>query len=392
MRNKNIIVGITGGIAAYKTAELVRKLCNLKNKVRVVMTKNAEEFITPLTMQTLSGESVYTEMFVKNLKKDIKHISLARWADLIVVAPASANFIAKLANGIADDLLSTVCLSTKSPIAICPAMNKEMWDKKVTDKNISILKKRGFFIFGPASGIQACGDVGLGRMIEPEEIVGLMPKMIGPQIFSKKKVVITAGPTREKIDPVRYISNRSSGKMGFALAEAALDFGADVVLVSGPTNLECSEKIKRIDVESAKEMHKKVMKEINGCDIFIGAAAVSDYAPTKASKQKIKKGSGAKSIDLKLNPDILSEVASLKNKPFVVGFALETEKLSTNAKEKLKKKKLDMIVANQVGKDVGFESDVNEVVIFRKKGSSKKIAKMKKNKLAVEILRIIEGK
>ena len=391
MQNKNIIVGITGGIAAYKSAELVRELCNLQAKVRVIMTKNAEEFITPLTMQTLSGEPVYRDMFKTHSRKNLEHIALARFADAIIIAPASANFIAKLTHGLADDLLSTVCLATTAPIAIVPAMNKEMWEAAITQENIAALKKRNIFVFGPAAGEQACGEFGFGRMIEPQEILKLIPKIFESQIFYGKKIIITAGPTRENIDPVRYISNYSSGKMGYALAEAALEAGADVVLISGPTNLDCSPKIKRINIQTAEEMHKAVMQEIRACDVFISAAAVADYRPINPSLQKTKKSSERIAIELKRNPDILTAVTSLKQKIFVVGFAAETKNLLTNAKEKLINKKLNIIIANKVGNGVGFDSDDNEVVVLHKNGKSVKFPKMQKSKLAKRLIEHIWG-
>ena len=391
MQNKNIIVGITGGIAAYKSAELVRGLCNLQAKVRVIMTKNAEEFITPLTMQTLSGEPVYRDMFKTHSRKNLEHIALARFADAIIIAPASANFIAKLTHGLADDLLSTVCLATTAPIAIVPAMNKEMWEAAITQENIAALKKRNIFVFGPAAGEQACGEFGFGRMIEPQEILKLIPKIFESQIFYGKKIIITAGPTRENIDPVRYISNYSSGKMGYALAEAALEAGADVVLISGPTNLDCSPKIKRINIQTAEEMHKAVMQEIRACDVFISAAAVADYRPINPSLQKTKKSSERIAIELKRNPDILTAVTSLKQKIFVVGFAAETKNLLTNAKKKLINKKLNMIIANKVGNGVGFDSDDNEVVVLHKNGKSVKFPKMQKSKLAKRLIEHIWG-
>jgi phosphopantothenoylcysteine decarboxylase / phosphopantothenate---cysteine ligase len=386
---KNIIVGITGGIAAYKVAELVRKLRNAGAKVRVVMTKNAKEFITPLTMQTLSGETVYTEMFKQYFKNDLEHITLARWADAIVVAPATANFIAKLAHGLTDDLLSTVCLATTAPIAVAPAMNKEMWHADATQKNIAVLKKRRVFIFGPATGTQACGEVGLGRMLEPQQILELIPSMFATKIFYGKKIVITAGPTRENIDPVRYLSNYSSGKMGYALAEAAFEAGASVTIISGPTTLNCSEKIKKINIQTAREMHQAVMKEIKNCDTFIGAAAIADYQPSNIALHKIKKGPEKISLELQRTPDILTAVASLKKKPFVVGFAAETKNLLPNAKEKLIKKKLDMIIANQVGQGIGFDNDDNSVIILPKNAKIIKYPKMSKKELAQHIIKNI---
>jgi len=391
MKNKNIIVGITGGIAAYKSAELVRSLRSAGARVRVIMTKNAEKFITPLTMQTLSGETVYTEMFKQCFQNDLEHIALARWADSIVIAPATANFIAKLTYGLADDLLSTVCLATKAPIAIAPAMNKEMWQASITQKNIAALKKRNFFIFEPTSGIQACGEIGFGRMLEPQQILESIPKMFASQMFYGKKVVITAGSTRENIDPVRYISNYSSGKMGYALAEAALDAGANVVLISGPTTLSCSEKIKRINIQTAAEMYKAVMQEISTSNIFISAAAVADYCPTNTKLHKIKKDSEKISIELQRTSDILAAVSSLGKKPFIVGFAAETKNLLRNAKEKLIKKKLDMVIANEVGEGLGFDSDDNTATILRKNSKTIKFPKMPKKELAQYIIKNIHS-
>lgn len=389
MQNKNIILGVTGGIAAYKSAELVRMLRAQGARVRVVMTKNACEFITPLTMQTLSGHTVYTEMFNQHLNTSLEHISLARWADAVVIAPASANFIAKLAHGLADDLLTTTCLATTAPLAIVPAMNKEMWATTVTQENIAALKKREIFIFGPASGGQACGEIGLGRMLEPQQILELIPTIFSSQIFYGKKIVITAGPTCEAIDPARYISNRSSGKMGYALAAAAQEAGADVVLVSGPTNLDTPAKVKRIDVQTAEEMFQAVMREITTCDVFIAAAAVADYRPKNISARKIKKHAAAISLELQRNPDILVEVANLTNRPFVVGFAAETENLVENAESKLKSKNLDMIIANRVGENLGFGSDENSVVILCNDAKPMELARAQKTKLARQIIKII---
>jgi phosphopantothenoylcysteine decarboxylase / phosphopantothenate---cysteine ligase len=388
MRNKNIVVGITGGIAAYKSAELVRMLRSQGAEVRVVMTKNAQEFITPLTMQTLSCNTVYTGMFDQH-KTSLEHIELARWADVIVIAPASANFIAKLAHGLADDLLSTVCLATTSPIAIAPAMNKEMWDAVITQKNIASLKKHNIFVFGPVSGGQACGEVGFGRMIDPQQILDLMPEMFTSKIFYGKKIIITAGPTREDIDPVRYISNYSSGKMGHALAEAAYEAGAEVVLISGPTNLIAPAKAKFIRVQTAEEMRQAVMQQILGCDVFIAAAAVADYRPKNISSQKTKKNAAVISLELQRNPDILAEVAALANRPFVVGFAAETDNVLKNAREKLENKNLDIIVANQVGKNLGFDSDENSVVLLYKNAEPVWLPKTEKIKLARQIIKAI---
>ncbi|MEI8054459.1 MAG: bifunctional phosphopantothenoylcysteine decarboxylase/phosphopantothenate--cysteine ligase CoaBC [bacterium] len=392
MQNKNIILGVTGGIAAYKAAELVRMLQIQGAKVRVIMTKNACEFITPLTMQTLSGHTVYTEMFNQCLETSIEHIALARWADAIIIAPASANFIAKLAHGLADDLLATTCLATTAPIAIAPAMNKEMWNAVITQENIATLKGRKVFIFGPASGKQACGEIGFGRMLEPQQILELIPTMFAAQIFYGKKIIITAGPTREAIDPVRYISSNSSGKMGYALAEAALEAGANVVLISGPTNLIAPAKAKCINVQTAEEMRQAVMQEISVCDVFIAAAAVADYRPRNISAQKIKKHAATISFELQRNHDILAEVAALAHRPFVVGFAAETENLIENANSKLENKKSDMIIANQVGENLCFASDENSVVILCKNAKPLELPKTQKTKLARQVIKIIYEK
>jgi len=392
MQNKNIILGITGGIAAYKAAELVRVLQVQGAKVRVIMTKNACEFITPLTMQTLSGHMVYTEMFSQYLKTSLEHIALARWADAVVIAPASANFIAKLAHGLADDLLTTTCLATTAPIAIAPAMNKEMWAATITQENIALLKNRQVFIFGPASGEQACGEIGFGRMLEPKQILELIPTMFVSQLFYGKKIVITAGPTREAIDPIRYISNHSSGKMGYALAAAALEAGANVVLISGPTNLTTPVKVRSIDVQTAEEMYQAVIQEIAACDVFIAAAAVADYRPKNVSAQKIKKHAATISFELQRNHDILAEVAALAHRPFVVGFAAETEKLVENARKKLESKNLDMIIANQVGENLCFASDESSVVILCKNAEPIELPKTQKTKLARQIVKIIHEK
>jgi phosphopantothenoylcysteine decarboxylase/phosphopantothenate--cysteine ligase len=389
MQNKNIILGITGGIAAYKSAELVRMLRAQDAKVRVIMTKNACEFITPLTMQTVSGHAVYTEMFSQHLKTNLEHIALARFADAIIIAPASANFIAKLTHGLADDLLTTVCLATTAPIAVAPAMNKEMWNAAITQENVTALKNRGIFIFGPVSGEQACGESGFGRMLEPKQIMELIPEMFASQIFYGKKIVITAGPTREAIDPVRYISNYSSGKMGYALAEAAQEAGANVFLISGPTNLTTSAKINRINVQTAEEMHQVVMQEISDCDVFIAASAVADYRPKNVSSQKMKKRASTISLELQRNPDILAEVAALPDRPFIVGFAAETENLLENARKKLESKNPDMIIANQVGKNLCFDSDESSCVILGKNAKSIEFPKTRKTKLAQQIIKII---
>ena len=393
MLNKKILLGITGGIAAYKSAQLVRLLRKKNAEVKVVMTKAAQEFITPLTMRTLSENYVYTDLFDLKSGINMEHIALSRWADVIIGAPATANFIAKLAYGISDDLLSTLCLSAQKgiPIMIAPAMNKEMWDSEATRENIKILKDRGVLILGPDEGEQACGELGIGRMLEPNIIVEHLENKFLSKILSDKKILITAGPTLEPIDAVRYISNFSSGKMGYAIAEALASAGAIVTLISGPTNLSISKSIKLKNVITAKEMLAEVMKEINQQQMFISIAAVADYCPTHIQKQKIKKRSKLLSIELEPNPDILSSVASLSKPPITIGFAAETENVIDNAVEKLKTKKIDMIIANKVGEEFAFNKDENHLFILQK--GIKKITELKqatKKTLAKQLLPIFE--
>lgn len=393
MQGKKIIVGITGGIAAYKSAELVRLLVKCGALVKVIMTKSAQEFITPLTMQTLSQNAVHTDMFQQRLEANIEHIALARWADAIVVAPASANFMARLAHGFADDLLATVCLATTAPIAIAPAMNKEMWAAQATQNNLEILRKRGVRIFGPASGELACGEIGSGKMLEAQQIFELIPEIFEADnlgLLKGRKLVITAGPTRESIDPVRYISSHSSGKMGYAIAEESAKAGAEVVLISGPTNLPSPAQVKRIDVISAREMHDSVMVHIKNCDIFVSAAAVSDYAPVEKSVHKLKRAKQNLCLNLKLNPDILADVAALPNRPsLVIGFAAETENVLENAAKKLTAKNLDMIIANQVGERIGFYSDENELLLLHKNADPIELPLASKRKLAQQLVKIM---
>ncbi|MFT6373205.1 MAG: phosphopantothenoylcysteine decarboxylase/phosphopantothenate--cysteine ligase, partial [Gammaproteobacteria bacterium] len=345
---KKILLGITGGIAAYKSAELVRLLIKANFEVRVVMTASAREFVQPLTYQALSGHRVYTDIFDGEADSAMDHIELARWADLMLIAPASSNSLAKLASGYADNLLLTLCLACKKAVAVAPAMNQQMWANPATNENIAQLKKQQKLIWGPASGEQACGDVGLGRMLEPAAIVTLVMTHFEPGKLIGKTVLITAGPTREAIDPVRYISNKSSGKMGYALARAACQAGAAVTLISGPVCLTVPERVSRIDVSSATEMRDVVIKHAEQADIFIACAAVADYRVADVSDQKIKKTSETMQLNLTRNPDIVSEVTQLNNKPFTVGFAAETENLAEYAQSKLERKNLDMIAANLV--------------------------------------------
>ena len=394
LTNKNILLCVTGGIAAYKAAELVRLLKTSNAFVKVLMTKSAQEFITPLTMQALSGEKVHTDLLSTEAEAAMGHIELAKWCDLIVVAPCSANSLSKIAEGRGDDLLSAVCLATESEIFIAPAMNQAMWKDKRTQKNLSKSIKAGLNIIGPASGEQACGDVGDGRMTEPADIVSEVEKTLEKGLLTGKKVIITAGPTQEMIDPVRYISNKSSGKMGFSLAEEVKNQGALVTLISGPVNLKTPEKVKRHDVLSADEMKLKVEELIEDCDIFIAAAAVSDFKPKEIYKNKIKKNETEKHLNLKMdkNSDILKVISEKNLNLKIVGFAAETENLLSNAKKKLSQKKLDLIVANDVSnKDIGFDSDENEVTLITKK-EQKKIKKASKKIVSKKIVEFIASK
>lgn len=367
LTNKRILLGITGGIAAYKSAELVRALKTAGADVRVVMTEGAKEFITPLTLQALSGNPVHHSLLDPEAEAGMGHIELAKWADLILVAPASANFIARFAAGMGNDLLSTLCLASAAPIALAPAMNQAMWADESTQANMDklrALKPSTLSIWGPDQGEQACGDVGPGRMLEPLTLAQLTAESFKAGSLSGKTVLITAGPTREAIDPVRYISNHSSGKMGYALAEAARDAGAKVILISGPVSLEAPERITRVLINSADEMLAAVMTRLPETDIFIGAAAVADYRPENPAEQKIKKHNDDMHIYLVKNPDIIATVAEQENKPFTVGFAAETQNVLEYAQGKLEKKNLDLIIANDVSrKDIGFNSEENAVTL-----------------------------
>ena len=366
---KNIIVAVTGSIAAYKSADLIRRLRDAGAEIRVVMTKAACEFITPLTLQTLSGHPVALELLDADQESAMGHITLARWADWIVIAPASANTIARLAQGRTDDLLSALCLATESPIAIAPAMNNKMWQNSATSENIDVLKSRGVQILGPASGDQACGEQGEGRLLEPMDIVQALSRLAVPSRLQGKRVVITAGPTYEPIDPVRFIGNRSSGKMGFAVAKAAVEAGADVVLIAGPVHLPTPTGVTRIDVDTAQSMLDTVLVEVGDSDIFISTAAVADYRPKQVNDNKIKKSKhDALQLELVLTQDILSTVTTLESKPFVVGFAAETEHIANYAQDKLQRKNLDMIAANQVGDGLGFSVDDNALHVFWSQG------------------------
>jgi phosphopantothenoylcysteine decarboxylase/phosphopantothenate--cysteine ligase len=376
--NKRILLGVTGGIAAYKSADLARRLRGAGAEVRVVMTRAATEFITPLTMQAVSGHPVRLDLLDTDpglrhagagSEAGMGHIDLARWADAVLVAPASANFIARLAQGRADDLLSTLCLATAAPIAVAPAMNRQMWSNPATQANLVTLRRRNVQLFGPGSGGQACGEVGPGRMLEPAELVALTATLFDTGELDGLKVVVTAGPTWEAVDAVRGLTNRSSGKMGYAVAAAAAEAGARVILISGPTALPDPERVTTVRVTSALEMHDAVMAHIAGTHIFIAAAAVADYRPVRLAAAKIKKDAERLTLELVRNPDILAGVASLPQPPFTVGFAAETDDLEEHARAKLEAKGLDLVAANLVGvPGRGFEADENSLLLVDRAG------------------------
>ena len=389
LSKKKILLGVTGGIAAYKAAELLRQLIKAGAEVRVVMTPSAQEFVQPLTYQALSGHRVYSDLFDSEAESAMDHIELARWCDLLLVAPASANFLGKLNAGYADNLLLTLCLASKQAIAIAPAMNQQMFANPATRDNIDQLRARNLMIWGPADGEQACGDVGPGRMLEPEQLVNRVVSHFSPGNLDDVELLLTAGPTREAIDPVRYISNRSSGKMGYALAEAALNEGAKVTLVSGPVALQTPPGVNRIAVESAQQMYEAVMQQASQSDIFIACAAVSDYRVDQVATHKIKKSADALSLQLVQNTDILTAVSALEQRPFCVGFAAETEELEKYAIGKLKQKKLDMIAANQVGTaESGFETDTNKLEVFWPEGRQD-IGQASKAEVAKQLIDLI---
>ena len=387
LSGQKILVGVTGGIAAYKAAELVRELRARDADVRVVMTSGAQEFVTALTFQALTGQPVYRELFDLEEESAMGHITLARWPDQIVIAPASANFMARLAQGMADDLLSTLCLASRAPITLAPAMNQVMWLNAATQDNVAILKARGYRLLGPAEGAQACGETGPGRMLEPREIADHIASEAPQGVLSGLRVLITAGPTREPIDPVRYLTNRSSGRMGYALAEAARAEGAEVTLVSGPTALPPPSGMVLQNVETAREMHDAVMQAVEQTDIFIGTAAVADYAPEPLA-QKMKKSTAELHLALQKTPDILATVAAGKDRPFTVGFAAETEALETYARQKLVEKDLDLIAANQVGQGLGFDTEDNALLVLWPEGQ-KQLSRAPKRLLANQLISLI---
>ncbi|OOF41227.1 bifunctional phosphopantothenoylcysteine decarboxylase/phosphopantothenate synthase [Rodentibacter mrazii] len=387
LSGKRIVVGITGGIAAYKTIEFIRLLRKAEADVRVVLTPSAAEFVTPLTLQAISGNAVSQSLLDPQAELAMGHIELAKWADAIVIAPASADFIARFTVGMANDLLSTICLATNAPIFLAPAMNQQMFHQQITQQNLTALRARGIQLIGPNNGVQACGDIGVGRMSEPTEIFAMLSDFFTrDQDLQGVKVVITAGPTREAIDPVRYISNHSSGKMGFAIAENFAKRGAGVTLITGPVTLSTPNNVTRIDVLSAKEMWQAALENAVKNQIFIGCAAVADYRVADIADQKIKKSADEMLLKLVKNPDIIADVGHLtENRPFTVGFAAETQHLSDYAKEKLKRKNLDMVCANDVSEGQVFNADDNALQLFWKEGS-KTLSLKSKTELAADLV------
>ena len=398
LTNKRVLLGVTGGIAAYKSADLVRRLQDDGADVRVVMTRSAQEFITPLTMQALSNHPVHLDLLNTETESVMGHIELARWADVVLIAPATADFIARLTAGHGDDLLTTICLAAECGVILAPAMNQAMWAKPSTQQNKQLLMQRGVALLEPDVGVQASGETGAGRLMDVQEIVTALASRFETASLAGRHIVITAGPTREAIDPVRYISNHSSGKQGYALALAGIEAGARVTLISGPTNINPPDRATVIAVQSADEMLAAVMSSISDCDIFIGVAAVADYKPASVERQKIKKSSGnAMELHLIQNQDILKTVANLENRPFAVGFAAETENVIEHARSKLVAKNLDMIIANNVADtSIGFNSDHNETTIITRiiSGKSTRITeehqtKMSKENLSRKIIELI---
>lgn len=388
MKTQNILLGVTGGIAAYKTPELVRRLRDRGANVQVVMTQGASQFVTETTLQAVSGNPVRNNLWDKDAEASMGHIELARWADQVIVAPATAEFMSRLAVGAAPDLLTTLCLATEASLTLAPAMNHVMWANPAVQANRKIIETRGVTLLGPAEGDQACGETGPGRMVEPDDIVAALLGSTAELPLSGKTVIVTAGPTREAIDPVRYISNHSSGKMGYAMAEAARDAGARVILLSGPVSLPAPAGIELVPVETAQELFAATHGRIDTADIFIAAAAVADYRPASVESSKIKKSQNDMSLELVRSPDILASVGKLKNGPFTVGFAAETDKLREHALGKLKSKRLDMIIANEVGKGQAFDQDDNTVQVYWR-GGEQAFPTAAKSELAKDLIGLI---
>jgi phosphopantothenoylcysteine decarboxylase/phosphopantothenate--cysteine ligase len=384
-----IVLGVTGGIAAYKSPDLVRRLLERGAEVQVVMTKSAQRFVSPMTFQAVSGRPTRSDLWDTAAEAAMGHIELARWAQIVLIAPASADFIARMAGGRADDLLTTLCVATEAPILLAPAMNRVMWANKATQANIETLVARGVRILGPGSGNQACGEIGVGRMWEPLKLAeALLEPPANAGLLTGLNVLITAGPTRERLDPVRYLTNRSSGKMGFAVAAAAREAGAHVTIVSGPVQLQTPVGVTRINVESARDMYAAVHRHVADADVFIAAAAVADFQPVTIAKQKIKKQGGSVNLELEPAPDIIKSVADMQRRPFVVGFAAETNDVEDNARIKLKRKKLDMIAANQVGDGIAFDCEDNALTVIWP-GGKLEVARGPKIEVARELIALI---
>ena len=385
-----ILLGVTGGIAAYKSPDLVRRLGERGADVQVVMTAGAQKFVTPATFQAVSGHPTRTDLWDETAEAAMGHIELARWAQLVLIAPASADFLARLAAGSAEDLLTTLCLATEAPVVVAPAMNRIMWANKATQANVATLISRGIRVLGPGSGSQACGEIGAGRMWEPLELAeSLLAQPANAGILNGLNVVITAGPTRERLDPVRYLTNRSSGKMGFAVAAAAKEAGAHVTLITGPVQIDTPSGVTRINVESARDMYAAVHRQIAEADVFIAAAAVADFQPVIVEKQKIKKqGAASMTLELEAAPDIVKSVADLPKRPFVVGFAAETNDVEDNARSKLKRKRLDMIAANHVGDGIAFDCEDNALTVIWS-GGKIEVGRAPKIEVARELIAII---
>ncbi|MBK1671919.1 bifunctional phosphopantothenoylcysteine decarboxylase/phosphopantothenate--cysteine ligase CoaBC [Ectothiorhodospira shaposhnikovii] len=388
LTGKHILLGVSGGIAAYKACELTRRLMDAGAEVRVVMTPHATEFVAPLTFQALSGHPVRTVLFDAEAEAGMDHISLARWADAVLIAPATANVMARLAQGMADDLLTTLCLAAEAPVCLAPAMNRVMWANAATQANVRTLLERGVRLFGPGAGYQACGEVGEGRMLDPGQIVTAVEGLFASGALAGVRVMVTAGPTREPLDPVRYLTNRSSGRMGFAVAAAAAEAGAQVCLVSGPVHLDTPRGVTRVDVETALQMYEAVMARAAGTDLFIATAAVADYRMAQPAERKIKKQADELHLTLVKNPDILAAVAALPDGPFTVGFAAETDDLETYARGKLEAKGLDMIAANDVSGGRGFDVADNALTVFWRDGSLS-LPQQSKSQLARELVALI---
>jgi phosphopantothenoylcysteine decarboxylase/phosphopantothenate--cysteine ligase len=392
LANRHILLGVTGGIAAYKAAELARLFVKAGAEVQVVMTASAMEFIGAMTFQAITGKETRSDLFDTTHEAAMGHIELARWADLVIVAPATANFIALMSQGRAGDLLSTLCLATTAPVAIAPAMNQQMWADPATQSNITALQEHGRLVWGPAAGEQACGDIGPGRMLEPTRIFDAACEMFSSGVLAGIRALVTAGPTHEAIDPVRFIGNRSSGKMGFAVAQALEEQGAEVILVAGPSSLPTPPGVSRVDVESALDMHAAVMRRVGNCDLFVATAAVADYRPETVANSKIKKTAESLDIHLVKNPDILVDVASLENGPYTVGFAAETADLARYADEKRRKKGIDMIAANEVGgTHGGFNHDENALLVLWE-GGQQELPMTGKLRLARQLVELITRK